>query len=133
MYFREQLLLLFVPTPNLIKLNIGNVNPNLLRFGPLLSQYPLMFRTPYTKIYPPRQHIDRRQTSEDVPHANFLGVQLLPGSVPHNEKSTGIFSPFSSLLKSISNPHNTLAKLINILRSATCMPGQIRLPPPKPT
>src|SRR5271170_5221760 len=53
MYFTEQLLLLFFPTPNPIKLNIGNVNPNLLRFGPLFSQYPLMFRTPYTKIYPP--------------------------------------------------------------------------------
>src|SRR5271156_3308485 len=102
------------------------IDPSLLRLIPFFPQDLLMLLTPYSNLY--NEHFIIKH---DAPDAKGLGLVLLPGLSPVvSVKSTGIFSPFSSRLKSMSNPHSVLAMLIYILFSATCIPGQIRRPPP---
>src|SRR5271154_6120316 len=66
-----------------------------------------------------------------VQHLNSFGFDRAPGTSPSVVASTGISLPFSSFACSRLNPHNKRAKFRKIDRSATCMPGQILLPPPK--
>src|SRR5271170_1774334 len=66
-----------------------------------------------------------------VQHLKSFGFDRAPGTSPSVVASTGISLPFSSFACSRLNPHNKRAKFRKIDRSATCMPGQILLPPPK--
>ena len=102
------------------------INSYLVGCSPLFTQDPLVLWTADSDCF--NQTI---KIVDSIQHLNGLTFDRAPGTNPSVEKSTGMIVPFSSFARSRLNPHNSRARFRKMLRSATCNPGQIRLPPPK--